>query len=195
MMDLERACTAGHPAYIRRSLNADEGWFLHGLVRVAQPPVVVEIGRLEGVSTQWIATALRDRGAGVVHSIDIETKKEATKRLAPFVKAGRVVVHEFSSHGPEAEALAARLGKIDFLFVDGDHRTEAVVADCALWLPHARRYVLFHDWGQEIVRNGIRAAVDFSQWDCMHFTVTRLEGVEKRRVTRATMCLLQRRPA
>jgi predicted O-methyltransferase YrrM len=187
MMELERACTQGHPSYITKSLEAQEGWLMYGLVRAMRPATVVEIGRLEGVSTQWIGSALRDAGKGHVHSLDIMTKREATARLAPLVEQGIVTVHEFSSHDEEAEALAARIGKVDFLFVDGDHTTESVMADVATWFPTDPDTVVFHDVGQERVRAGIEAAVHFPDWDKTEFCVKRQD------VGDSVVMLLQRR--
>jgi hypothetical protein len=135
--------------------------------------VAVEIGRLEGISTEWIACALDGIGAGHLHSIDIETKREAQARLAPYCARGTVTLHEFSSHGAEAARLAEALGEIDFLFVDGDHRTPAVRADCELWLPRVRQVALLHDWGQGRVQQGVKEATAIAGWENIGFFNTR----------------------
>lgn len=180
---IERRCMTQHPRYLRMSLRHGEGWALHGLIRVLRPQTVVEIGRLVGVSSSWILAALEGNHTawpipnsredeskaetfkmGHLHSIDIQTRPEAVTRLAPWVKKGMVTLHEFSSHGPESEALAEKLGTVDFIFIDGDHSPDAVEADCRLWLPRVRGYALFHDWGWESVRVGIRRAVDLEKF-------------------------------
>ena len=233
--DIERRCVSDHPRYRRMSVRPGEGWALHGLIRVLRPQTVVEIGRLTGVSSSWILTALEGNSAtmpipdnhedgskaptwewvcsncgytithdrslpdgwrpctdslkylcptcvallpstqqpqeappafkvGHLHSIDIKTRAEATSRLAKWVNDGTVTIHEFCSHGPESAALAEKLGTVDFLFVDGNHTPDAVEADCRLWLPRVRGYVLFHDWGFEGVRVGIRRVVDLEKF-------------------------------
>jgi len=234
-VDIERKCITDHPRCRRMSLRPGEGWALHGLIRVLRPQTVVEIGRLAGVSSSWILTALeanhsawripkspedgtkaqewewvcgrcgytivRDRRLpdgwshcadslramcpacvaalpaeqqskenptifkmGHLHSIDIHTKPEAVTKLAPWVEKKMVTMHEFSSHGPESEALAEKLGTVDFLFIDGNHSSDPVEADCRLWLPRVRGYVLFHDWDWESVRVGIQRVVDLDKF-------------------------------
>jgi predicted O-methyltransferase YrrM len=48
-----------------------------------------------------------------------------------------------------ADAMAARRGSIDLIFIDGDHSYEACKADIAAWAPYARRggVMAFHDFG------------------------------------------------
>lgn len=162
--ELERRCTAVHRAYLTMSVRPGEGWALHGLIRLLRPQTVVEIGRLEGVSGEWMLAAMEDNKKGHLDSVDIQTKRECIPRLAPWEDKGMITVHEFDSHGPQAAALAQKLDPIDFIFIDGDHTPDAVEADCRLWLPHVRGYVLFHDWSFEGVRVGIRRVVDFDKF-------------------------------
>lgn len=50
--------------------------------------------------------------------------------------------------------------KVDFLFIDGDHRYRAVRLDCDLWIPFVKKrsYILFHDYSSSWT--GIKKAVD-----------------------------------
>ena len=137
---------------------------MYGLIRLMRPETLVEIGRLEGVSTEWMLNAMEANQKGHLHSIDIKTTRESVARLAPWVNRKMVSIYEFDSHGPEAEKLAEKIGTINFLFVDGCHTPEAVEADCRIWLPKVRGYALFHDWSFEGVRAGIRRIVHLEQF-------------------------------
>ena len=148
-----------HPPHQRMSVRPGEAWTMYGLIRLMRPKTVVEIGRLAGVSSEWILHALEDNEKGHLDSIDIKTTEGAITRLAPWEEKKMVTIHEFDSHGPKAAELASKLGTVDFLFVDGSHTPDAVEADCRLWLPRVRGYVLFHDWSFEGVRVGIRRAI------------------------------------
>ena len=164
MIDLERQLTSSHEKLRRMSVRPGEGWTMYGLIRMMRPQTVVEIGRLEGVSSEWILNALEANGKGHLHSIDIKTRQESIPRLAAWVNKGAATIHEFDSHGPKAAELAGKLGTVDFLFVDGCHTPEAVEADCLLWLPRVKGYALFHDWAFEGVRVGIRRAVPMEKF-------------------------------
>jgi predicted O-methyltransferase YrrM len=60
-------------AYI--PVSPDAGRFLYTLVRGAQPGTVVEFGTSFGISTIYIAAALRDRGGGLVITTELLTAK------------------------------------------------------------------------------------------------------------------------
>lgn len=206
--DIERKCITDHPRWLAMSLRHGEGWALHGLIRVLRPQTVVEIGRLVGVSSSWILTALegnhsawpipnsREDGSkattfkmGHLHSIDIHTKPEAVHRLAPWVKKKMITMHEFDSHGPRAAALAEKLGTVDFIFIDGNHSPGPVEADCRLWLPRVRGYVLFHDWGWESIRVGVRRVVDLEKFPRHIMTKEHMDPAQTHRQSHGLMLL------
>jgi predicted O-methyltransferase YrrM len=162
---LETDCTTSrHRAFQNMSVRPGEGWALHGLIRLLRPRTVVEIGRLEGISSEWILTAMDGNDKGHLDSIDLITRRECHPRIDKWVDSGRLTIHEFSSHGEESEALAETLGTVDFIFIDGDHTPDAVERDCRTWLPRVRGYAVFHDWAFEGVRVGIRRVVDFEKF-------------------------------
>ncbi|SEF89205.1 Predicted O-methyltransferase YrrM [Nonomuraea solani] len=61
-------------AEIYMPISADGGKLLYNLVRAARPATVVEFGTSYGISTLYLAAAVRDNGAG--HVITTEYSKE-----------------------------------------------------------------------------------------------------------------------
>lgn len=132
--------------------SSDEAWALYRATRdcSAAAPRAVEIGSYKGRSTIAIALALRDRGAGLVISIDPH---------APTGKASYVVEHGTADTFDEYLANVRRAGieafvrpiratsadarpqydgaPIDLLFVDGSHDLDDVLLDIDTWLPLA----------------------------------------------------------
>jgi MMP 1-O-methyltransferase len=132
--------------------SIDEAWALSCAARDcrAAAPRVVEIGSYKGRSTIAAALALRDRGAGLVVSIDPH---------APTGKASYVVEHGTADTFDEYLANVRRAGieafvrpiratsadaraqydgtPIDLLFIDGSHDLDDVLLDIDTWLPLA----------------------------------------------------------
>jgi predicted O-methyltransferase YrrM len=130
------------------SLRLDEAAFLHRLVRDTQPETVVEIGRYRGGSTVIIGAAL-DRG--MLHSYDIDIRqgrdgveldRQLTGVLERYGLADRVRLHVADSRSAEPPP-----GRLDILFVDGDHSEAGVRADFEHWAPLLAPggHLLFHD--------------------------------------------------
>ena len=82
-----------------------------------------------------------------------ENFREAAKLLGHF--AGRLIV----LHGPSMEmATMVEDGSLDFVFIDADHSTLAVLADIEAWEPKVRPggMVLGHDVHLASVREAVR---------------------------------------
>ena len=56
-------------------VSPDAGRFLYALVRAAQPGTIVEFGTSFGISTIYMAAALRDRGGGTVITTELLASK------------------------------------------------------------------------------------------------------------------------
>ena len=58
-----------------------------------------------------------------------------------------------------AQSLAAKLGAIDFIFIDGDHSYAACKADIEAWAPFVKRggVIAFHDFGSRA--DGVTRAI------------------------------------
>ena len=129
-------------------MSRDEIALLHDLAaRVPREQCVVEIGNYRGRSTVALALGARDgRGADVV-SIDPHVeftgprggrfgREDMAHLYANLARTGvgdRVRVVTLAS---AAVARAWDGPRVGFLFVDGDHRYDAVRADFEAWRPH-----------------------------------------------------------
>ena len=50
----------------------------------------------------------------------------------------------------DSQTMQWNMGGIDWLCIDGDHRYAGIAADIANWTPHARGFVLFHDYNDSM---------------------------------------------
>jgi predicted O-methyltransferase YrrM len=146
---------------------------LHGLVRaidlLARPPeTVVEIGSYCGGSTVVIARAARRRNPAVrVYAIEPFTFHESRYQhdyerlfdanVAEWGLGDSIVKVRATSH----EAVRDWKRPVDFLYVDGDHRYEAVARDIDDYLPFLtpEGLVAFHDYKPR-GKEGVKRAID-----------------------------------
>ena len=145
---------------------------IHGLVRAIgmldrAPERIVEIGSYCGGSTVVIATAARRRNRAVqVFAID-PFQSDGSHYLAGYERLFDGNVAEWGVVDTitkvRTTSVAASIGwkePIDFLFVDGDHEYEAVLADIRAFVPFVRDggIVAFHDYKSG--KPGVPRAVD-----------------------------------
>ena len=128
-------------------MTDEEQQLLAALVRGLKPRSVLEIGVFEGGSSAIILAALDANGEGRLWSIDPN----------PQVRVNHtrwVLLHAAS---PQA-LYGSRLGPFDFVFIDGDHAHDAVLADINGVLPYLfhEAYLLCHD----AYSRGVMAAID-----------------------------------
>jgi len=105
------------------ALDRDKALFCYQLCRSLGARRIVEAGTSHGVSTLYLAAALRDNGGGLVIATENEPAKAAAAR-ANFAAAGladRIELRE----GDLRETLADLSGPIDFALID-------------IWTPLAR---------------------------------------------------------
>ncbi len=140
-------------------LTREEGELLYRLARgCTGRGVIVEIGSFKGKSTIWLAKGA-EAGAGVpVYAIDphtgsaehrttgdgqIWTYEEFMNNLRRAGVEG--LVHPLLT--TSAEAAPSFHQPVELLFIDGDHRYEAVRQDFNLWFPKLVEggYLLMHD--------------------------------------------------
>jgi predicted O-methyltransferase YrrM len=105
------------------ALDRDKALFCYRLCRALGARRIVEAGTSYGVSTLYLAAAVRDNGGGTVIGTENEPAKAAAAR-ANFIEAGLAEYVELRS-GDLRETLASLPGPIDFLLID-------------IWTPMAR---------------------------------------------------------
>ena len=105
------------------ALDRDKALFCYRLCRALGARRVVEAGTSFGVSTLYLAAAVRDNGGGVVIGTENEPAKAAAAR-ANFAAAG-LADHIELREGDLLETLAELAGPIDFMLID-------------IWTPMAR---------------------------------------------------------
>lgn len=93
------------------------GELLHTLIRLTGARTIVEFGTSFGVSTLYLAAAVRDAGAGRVIGTELHPAKVAAAR-AHLAEAGLDGYAEIRE-GDALDTLADLAGPIDFLLLDG----------------------------------------------------------------------------
>jgi predicted O-methyltransferase YrrM len=95
------------------------GNLMYALIRASRPSTIVEFGTSFGISTIFLAAAVRDNGIGKVITTEFIAEKVATARLN-LTEAGLVDLIEFRA-GDAIQTLQEPLpGPVDFLFLDGE---------------------------------------------------------------------------
>ncbi|GAB1639852.1 class I SAM-dependent methyltransferase [Krasilnikovia sp. MM14-A1259] len=117
---------------MRARLDDIEAEITYLLVRDVRPSLVAEIGTFYGWSTTWLLRALRDNGAGRLHSYDIV---DHVRRTVPAdLAAGRWTFHQ----GDVRQDGQLRPSTVDYLFIDAAHTARFARWYTAQVLPHVR---------------------------------------------------------
>ncbi|MBX3358460.1 MAG: class I SAM-dependent methyltransferase [Phycisphaeraceae bacterium] len=155
-----------NPLSFPSSLSPEGGLLVHSLIRNIRPRLVIETGTFVGVSTIWIAAALKENGdGGVIHTFDdfgpikaapwreVELKSGRLEFVARNVTsaglADQVVFHPgnspFEIRAAQEEFNAA--GGCQLAFLDADHGIVGAWHD--LWATepvlNTGGFVLLHD--------------------------------------------------
>ncbi|MFI6585067.1 O-methyltransferase [Embleya sp. NPDC050493] len=104
-------------AEIYMPISAAAGALLYNLVRAVRPTTIVEFGMSFGISTLYLAAAVRDNGTGRVVTTELSKDKIAAARRT-FAETGLddlITVLE----GDARETLRDLDGPADFLLLDG----------------------------------------------------------------------------
>ena len=98
-------------------VSPDAGRFLYTLARAAKTGTVVEFGTSFGISTIYLAAAIRDRGEGVVITTELHAGK-AQKARENFRAAGLLDCIDLRE-GDALKTLRDVTGGVTLLFLDG----------------------------------------------------------------------------
>jgi predicted O-methyltransferase YrrM len=128
------------------AIELEIGELLYSLIRATKPGVVVETGTNKGFSGLMIADALRANGHGHLYTID-HLDFGASERFKNFSLDHLTTLMHMNSVAALGELAKTLAGKVDFLWLDADHATKAVLAelDAALPLLAPKAYIAFHD--------------------------------------------------
>jgi predicted O-methyltransferase YrrM len=165
------------------------GWFHHGakLLELAdqhRPMVCVELGTWLGASAIPIARMIR-RWGGTLTCVDtwagdVHPSEEVQRPSAPWmlVSCARSLMEAGVGASvrliPSTTREAAQrwTSGIDWLYIDADHRYEAVAADLAAWVPHVRPggLILGDDYENPVFPGVKQAWDEFEQARDLTFT-------------------------
>jgi predicted O-methyltransferase YrrM len=98
-------------------VSPEGGKLLYALVRASRPSTVVEFGTSFGISTIYLAAAVRDNGAGRVVSTELSAAKVA-QAAANIAEAGLTDQVTILA-GDALETLATLDGPVEFVLLDG----------------------------------------------------------------------------
>jgi len=157
---------------IRSQVSNIQGWIsdqdgilLYKLARFNAPkPNIVELGSWKGKSTVWLASAIRDRGEGLVYAVDHwkGSNEQIHKELLKDYEEDQLY-YEFLNNLKQLELLdyvkpikmdtisATRQFDVNFeiglLFIDASHEYEDVRRDFEFWSPMVMvgGFIMFHD--------------------------------------------------
>jgi predicted O-methyltransferase YrrM len=104
-------------AEVYMPISAQGGRLLYNLIRAARPATVVEFGTSFGISTLYLAAAVRDNGAGRVVSTELSASKAAAAHQT-FAETGLddlITILE----GDARETLPSIAGPVEFVLLDG----------------------------------------------------------------------------
>jgi predicted O-methyltransferase YrrM len=118
------------------------------LLRATRPAVVMELGTFHGWSTSWILGALRDNGAGELHSFD--RIDDVVGNVPPDLADGRWTF----VRGDIKETLDRVPADTGYLFVDAAHSSR------------------FARWYLEHLFPRVRSGIPVSVHDVFHFRTT-----------------------
>lgn len=131
-----------------------ERLFLYSLVRAISPEVAVEIGTHKGLTALYIAQALYDNQKGILHTTDpSDYGQDSNFGKFPVLK-NFIKVHKVKGEDLDID-------KVDFLFIDGFHEEEYVVAEFNHFAQRLseKAVVVFHDCGGDNEKVGVNSAI------------------------------------
>ncbi len=162
--------------HLRRPLASRQTQLIQWIRQLERPIVGAEVGVFRGNTSEALLSEFRDLSLWMVDpwstfdgesqfdrasQAEFDSSMEAAMLWSEFAKNRRYVLRQASP------AAAERFsdGSLDFVFIDGNHLYENVVADITAWWPKVRRGGLMtgHDYavyGDATGKWGVKRAVD-----------------------------------
>jgi predicted O-methyltransferase YrrM len=139
--DSELYKTAG--AFFRP--NYERGLLIYSLIHEYDIKSFLEIGFGRGYGTLCAAMAMYENGGGTITTIDPNFDQNHIERLKQAFPKEWFDMINFAS-GYSQEYLSKNDEKYDFIYIDGDHRYEAVKEDWELCKDRYEKILLFDDY-------------------------------------------------
>jgi predicted O-methyltransferase YrrM len=147
---------------INGGVNPGDRRAIYSLIMALKPANVLEIGTHIGMSTIYIATALKRLNEGgeitTVDIIDVNHPEDGSWKKCGMDKPPASIANELAVRdrvhfhtGPCQSFMETTNSKFDFIFLDGDHRAGAVYQELSLALNILGRdgVILLHDYYPE----------------------------------------------
>jgi len=129
--------------------NYERGLLIYSLIRKYKLTSYLEIGFGRGYSAICAAKAMHDNGIpGAVYTVDIkfdQKQMDLIKNIMPSDWLNRIVAVQGDSKEVLKEVFE-RQPQFDFVYIDGDHRADAVKADWELLKDRWTNFCLFDDY-------------------------------------------------
>ncbi len=127
--------------------NYERGILMYYLIRKKELKSVLEIGFGRGYSTFCMAKAMCDHGIdGKIVTVDPNLNEEFLNHLTKIFPKEWFEKIEFVKSTSEQFYIENKDKNFDFIYIDGDHRYEAVKKDWDYAKEHFGSYVLFDDY-------------------------------------------------
>ncbi len=163
----------GDPPYPGRA-SSHPSMEIHYLYRTALRlgGNIANLGVFRGVSTNAIASALKERGEGRVYAIDYfdrNTCFTVEHITEVFEERGTLPFTEFCTGHTQDWAKKLSHLKFNFIFVDADHQYESTLGDFKTWEPLLAPggEIAFHDIGLNTVNRVLEE--ELSDWVMVDF--------------------------
>ena len=137
--------------YKNNSIRSKYGELLYRLIKHFQPENILELGTSLGISTAHMSVATPDASI-----ITLEGSNEIAEKAAEnFTKLGlNNIRQEIGNFDYVLDAIIDNMPKIDFAFIDGNHRKEPTIRyfESCLRKSHNDTVIIFDDihWSEEM---------------------------------------------